>query len=91
MACKECERLHNDAFALWNAYLERKHAVGLVSPEEVDTSEDPASVLRAYKLAAARQRVHQCTEHPDENHKVRQEDLDLIFPEAAGQRRGPEV
>jgi hypothetical protein len=45
----------------------------------VTAAEDPSCVLKEYKLAAARQRVPQCAEHLDENHKARQNDLDLLF------------
>jgi NACalpha-BTF3-like transcription factor len=43
--------------------------------------------LTASVLAASRQRVHQNAEHPDDNHKVRQDDLDLIFSEATASKK----
>jgi hypothetical protein len=79
MNCDECNRLHAEAASSWQAYLAEKH---LNQSRCTELSErhmqQQADLLRVYRLAAARQRVHRGKAHPEDGHVIRIEDLQLV-------------
>jgi hypothetical protein len=79
MSCDECERVHAEAASRWQEYLTEKRL------NQARTKDDPTkdtkhqeNLLRIYKVAAARQRVHRGKAHPEKGYVVRTEDLQLI-------------
>jgi hypothetical protein len=79
MDCEACERLHAEAAKCWQDYLTAKHF------NQARTKHNPArdfkrqqELLRIYKLAAARQRVHQGEAHPGEGRGPSPEDIKLV-------------
>jgi hypothetical protein len=76
MTCDECNRLHAEAASSWKVYLAAKHLNRGQQPEQHLMQQE--NLLRAYRLAAARQRVHRGKLHPEDGHVVRIEDLQLV-------------
>jgi hypothetical protein len=79
MNCDECNRLHAEVAASWQAYLAEKHLHQTHTREPSETHANRlADLLQLYRLAAAQQRVHRGTAHPEEGHVLRIEDLQLV-------------
>jgi hypothetical protein len=78
MDCNECNRLHTEAAFSWQTYRGRKRLnQSARSPSDADLKQQE-DLLRAYGLAAARQRVHRGRVHPEHGCTVRFEDLRLV-------------
>jgi hypothetical protein len=79
MDCNECERVHAEAAACWQAYLAEKHLNRTFSKNPSNRNlQKEDDLLRQYQLAAALQRVHLARAHPEQGFVARIEDLQLI-------------
>jgi hypothetical protein len=78
MICDECVRLHAETSSWWKAYLAEKHQNRMQLSRRSLGDSKQEELLRLYKLTAARERVHRATEHPEEGHVVRFQDLQLV-------------
>jgi hypothetical protein len=79
MNCEECERVHAEAAKCWQDYLTAKHSNQARTKHNLDGDFNrQEELLRIYKVAAARQRIHQAKAHPEEGRVASFEDLTLV-------------
>jgi hypothetical protein len=84
MPCEECTRIQAEVAFSWQAYLVEKRSNQSHHREQIDVRlKHQEDLLQAYKLSAARQRVHRGTVHPEEGHVVRFQDLRLLSGQEA--------